>query len=89
MSQCRSCHADVLFVASEKGNTMCLNARPDPEKGNVLIVTTPTGGEVARVLAKQHAELCRAMGNRVYLSHHATCPERQRWSKQPAGVARR
>lgn len=68
---------------------MCLNARPDPEKGNVIIVTTPTGGEVARVLAKKHAELCRAMGNRVYLSHHATCPDRERFTKTHAGAARR
>lgn len=88
MTSCKSCGAAVMFVKSEKGNTMCLNATPDPERGNV-VVSRDSGHELARVLNLEHAKTVRALGNEVYLSHHATCPDAQRWSKKPAASASR
>lgn len=83
MSYCKGCRAAVFFVKSEKGNTMCLNAEPDAERGNV-IVSRDHGHELARVLNAEHAKVVRGLGNEVYLSHHATCPDAARFTKRAA-----
>lgn len=88
MTSCKSCGAAVMFVKSERGKTMCLNAAPDPERGNV-IVSRDSGHELARVLNAEHAKTVRALGDEVYLSHHATCPDAQRWNKTRTAAARR
>jgi hypothetical protein len=88
MSFCKGCGAAVQFVKSEKGNTMCLNAEPDPERGNVII-SRDHGHELARVLNATHAITVRALGNEVYLSHHATCPDAARFTKSKTAAARR
>lgn len=82
MSRCRSCNADVMFVPSELGRTMCLNAVPDTNRGNVRIQTTSDGKQIARVLNKHHAERMRATSmEALYLSHHATCVDAARWTR--------
>jgi hypothetical protein len=70
MTSCKSCGAAIRFVKSERGFTMCLNAEPDAQRGNVLVEAG-----MARVLNRQQALIRRGLGTELLLSHHATCPD--------------
>lgn len=75
---CRSCGASVFFAATDAGRRMILESRPDPERGNVRVETG--GGRVLAVLGPLEADAARAAGEMLHLDHHATCPDRERWT---------
>lgn len=75
---CRSCRAPIRFVPHELGKTMCLNAEPDQVRGNISI----NNKGVARTLTGRFLDAARAVGTPLYLSHHATCPQREQWSRK-------
>lgn len=60
---CSSCGKSVLWVATQRGKTMPVNAAPDPA-GNIVI----KGEETIVVATGQMAPWPR------YVSHFATCP---------------
>ncbi len=89
-TKCKSCEAQVIFVPHERGKTMCLNAAPDQEKGNVMLIVDGFGRRICRSLGPRFAETHRAVGTTLYLSHHASCPAAGEWQRRAAvGVASR
>ena len=79
---CRACRAPVRWAISAKsGKPMPLE--PAPETGNVVV----DGDGLARVFG-DHAKAEAAIGTGsfplgvTYISHHATCPEAERFRSQ-------
>jgi hypothetical protein len=70
----RTCRAPILFVPTQDGHTIPLNAQPDPA-GNVAILSDLLGGDVAQTLGPDDAQRWRADGFPLYMPHHATCPD--------------
>lgn len=72
MSQCRSCHAEVVWVRTEgKGALMPLNVAPDPEKGTFIKLEVKDNGvKVVRFISKPE----RTPDKRLFCSHYVTCP---------------
>ncbi len=71
--QCRSCHAEVIFVPSATtGKPMILDAKPEKrvlvETRTEFVDDLPTDREfqTARVVS-------------VHIDHHATCPAAAAW----------
>jgi hypothetical protein len=79
---CRDCGAPVVFARNiDTGGRMILNVAIDLERGNVLV--DPRGDEPrCRVVDGDEARRQRAFGTATYLSHHATCPEADRWRRR-------
>lgn len=80
MSRCRSCDAEIFWATSQSGKAMPLNAKPDPF-GNVKIYGRPAACS-AVVLAGSDLEAARADGVRLFMPHHATCPQGGAWRKK-------
>lgn len=69
-ARCRSCGAPVLWITTEKGKRMPVNAEP-ADGGNVII--DPTSG-IGHYVPKQPGQL-------AHVSHFATCPESEKWRR--------
>lgn len=77
---CRSCRAAIIWTTNvASGKRMPVNAEPDEQRGNVVLVSGNDGPE-ARVLTA--AELAARVSRRgLHLSHFATCSEAARWRR--------
>lgn len=75
-STCRSCNAPITWARIKQGGRrMPLNPEADWDRGNVrLIGPNLEGEEVGVVLSHDEARDRRKDGERLYLSHFATCP---------------
>jgi hypothetical protein len=67
MSACRSCGADILWIETEIGKAMPIDATPEKR-----IILRPVGGtsRVGKVVD-------------TYISHFATCPEADQHRRKP------
>jgi hypothetical protein len=83
MPICKRCPAEIIF-AKQKGNPNAishpLNARPDP-KGNLLVARNDRGLLEYEVLTKDDLARAQAQGIALYISHFATCPNRQEFRR--------
>jgi hypothetical protein len=73
---CRSasCRQRVLWVTMEKsGKPNPLNPDPDPDRGNVVVDDHYVGHQVGAATAAA----LREQGVELWLSHFATCPDRE------------
>lgn len=68
MPTCRDCNAPIVFRRTSKGNTMPVDARPDPD-GNCRI-----DDRDVVVLSGDQLHAARAAGERLHLAHQVTCP---------------
>jgi len=72
MSVCRSCHAPVLWVVTQAGKRMPLDAAPT-DAGNVIRY-----GDAARVLTADEVAARRSPRHvdpgPLYVSHFTSCP---------------
>lgn len=85
---CRSCGAVVVFATNvDTGSTMILDGAPDLDRGNVLI-DPRTNPARCKVVSKGEAIAQRAQGAATYLSHHATCPDAEKWRRRKRAGAR-
>jgi hypothetical protein len=77
MPKCKSCGASILWLVTENGKKMPVNAKPVPYKekddGNLTLVTSK-GRVVKGVLDVSSDEV-------GYISHFATCPQANEWRK--------
>jgi hypothetical protein len=74
--RCRTCGARVLWVVTERGNKMPLDADPDPAGRFVLADGDPP-------LAVYVGEGSAARpGEGRYQSHFASCPDSKKWRGQ-------
>lgn len=73
ISTCRSCPEHIIWTTSvTTGKRMPVNAEPDPDRGNVLLLSGNDGPE-SRVLTAAEV-MARPTRGGLYLSHFATCP---------------
>ena len=86
MSCCRSCEASVVWAHIES------TGKPHPfdaetsEKGSWRLERRPPveGSIATRVVAVHVPERDRRPGEKLYVSHFATCPNRRAWAKRAA-----
>jgi hypothetical protein len=81
MPTCSACEAEVVFVPSARtGKPMILDA--EPEKRIVLLDggTEPVYG-IDHVRAVLRSGTGRAKVASVFIDHHATCPEAERFRR--------
>jgi len=79
MPECRSCHATIIFATHPRtGRAMPINVNPDPVAGNILLDFDDGNHQV---LGPDDAELARAEGAKLHLSHFVTCPNRDQHRK--------
>lgn len=74
---CRSCEARILWIETERGKKMPLDAEP-VEMGNVVLIKLTDGREVARYLNPANVEIYDD-GRPRFTSHFATCPQAAGW----------
>ena len=67
VKKCRSCGADVLWVVTETGKKMPLDA-----KAITVFVPDPAQRRA------RDGDLC-AVSRKAYVSHFATCPDADEW----------
>lgn len=88
-SHCRSCGAPVIWRITPKGKRTPLD--PDPrDDGNIVIADThelaaALGTVYGRAVTLGGDRLQRARaapGRDLYVSHWATCPDRQQWRER-------
>jgi hypothetical protein len=73
---CRSCPAEIVWLANERTGTPApIDATP-AHNGNVEV---DLGAGTYRVLGRQARELALAVGRPLYANHFASCPKRADW----------
>lgn len=83
---CNHCDAPILWLTTEAGKRMPVNAEPDPVRGNVI-----RQHGIAGVLGASQARAARDGGTRLWLHHVVTCAFADHWhsTSKPARKARR
>lgn len=78
LSQCGSCRAPIVWAMSPAGKPSPIDAHPNTEKGNVLLLQPRGLGSMLAVVLTKDA-LTRARGRRLPLhtNHFVTCPDRE------------
>lgn len=82
IERCRSanCGAEVIWLRHvHTGRYAPIDAHPVPN-GDVVVIEDD--GTYA-VLSRPAREKARKLLSDLYLQHHKTCPDRERWSKRP------
>jgi hypothetical protein len=74
-SQCRSCNADVIWVKTEAGKWMPLNAEAvRPEEGrNHFVIRGDTAIAIPQLVFSDEPH---------YVSHFSTCPDAASWRRE-------
>jgi len=72
--ECEHCHTPLLWLTTDAGKRMPVNADPDPVRGNVVRI-----GKVAAVLGLNKANAARLTGTVLWLHHVVSCPHADRW----------
>lgn len=72
MSQCRSCHAPIIWAQTENHRSMPVDAAPDHVRGNVELLSPPAG--MTQPLARVHKQPPMVPEGPLHTSHFATCP---------------
>lgn len=67
MSNCRSCHAEIIWAKTESGKAMPLDAKPEKR---FILFPGPDGNEDEAVAVD------------TYVSHFATCPNANQHRKK-------
>lgn len=82
--QCNHCAEAIRWLTTAAGKRMPVNAAPDPERGNIIIL----GGH-AGVLGPRPATAARYAGKVLYLHHAVTCPYASRWQDKTGRARQR
>lgn len=77
-SVCRSCGQKIIWARTEAGTLMPLDFEQNKAGANLALVDG-----VAKVIDKGDL-FAEAYSGPLYLSHFATCPEREEWRKKKA-----
>lgn len=82
MRVCDKCRAPVEFVTmAASGKINPLDSEPDPERGNVWILTYGRDKGKGLTLGGPLLEAARKDGLALHLSHFATCPEAEHFRR--------
>ena len=77
VAHCRSCNARIIWTKGSTGRANPVDAEPS-EKGNIQILAEGT----AVYLKADEAEAARQRGEKLHLSHFATCPNAAKHRKK-------
>lgn len=72
MSKCKSCDAEIIWVKTEKGKSMPIDAEPSVEGQFLKVRVDENGTKHVQYLGEREAADCTRP---LYLSHFATCPD--------------
>lgn len=72
MNTCSSCGAKILWAKTPSWRTIPIDAEPSPE-GNIRLGGEP-GNRYATILSGEQAASVRGFGEKLYVTHFATCP---------------
>lgn len=73
---CRSCQAEIVWVVTEKGKAMPCDAAP-ANGGKFYLFRRPDKIEAFHLnSASESAKNARQRGDKLYVSHFETCPDR-------------
>jgi hypothetical protein len=82
---CKSCGAEIIWVKTEAGKAIPLDAEPT-EGGNIIVQVLGPDREIAHVetaVEKVERHNCPIPAGRVaFVSHFATCPQANAWRKR-------
>jgi hypothetical protein len=74
---CRSCHRPIIWAVNGKtGKSMPVDADP-ADNGNIELL--PRAGAAPEAVVHAQPPM---LATGLYLSHFATCPDRDRWRKK-------
>jgi len=80
LSACKSCKAPVIFVQSgTTKNVMILDAEPNAEKGNIVIID----GLAFVLKGDLWEKMAAGPDTKRFLDHHASCPDVASYRKKP------
>jgi hypothetical protein len=80
VSACRSCSAPIVWVGTERGKAMPLDAQPyDGDDPSGLFVIRVVDGKALAIAVPPEA----FAGEPLYRSHFATCPQADQWRRRP------
>lgn len=71
ISTCRSCEAEIIWVETEKGKRMPIDAEPGPGGRFTL-------SDDGKTVAFVHTHMAR---DDLYSSHFETCPDSKDWKR--------
>lgn len=81
MRRCPSCGAEIVHATTPRGRSMPVNAEPDP-RGNVVL-HEEHGVLFGSVKAKGCVAYLQAQAaGKLYMPHHATCPQGPAWKRR-------
>lgn len=81
---CDHCGDLIRWMVTPAGKRMPVDAVPDRERGNVVVL----GRQVA-VLNPRQADAARARGVEAFLDHAVSCPYASRWKDKKLPAAAR
>ena len=80
-AECRSCHAEIAFVATTHGGKMPIDFEPVAD--GTIAVVAGLAGEIdpplGVVLTDDALARARARGAPLHRSHFASCPQAAEW----------
>ena len=76
---CNYYGAAILWLTTGTGKRMPVDARPDRERGNVMVDTKHGRADV---LGRGQAAGARADHRPLHLHHRLTCPHASKWARK-------
>jgi hypothetical protein len=86
--RCNFCKQLIVWTTTDKGARMPVDWPAPVTGGNVLLVLDDRKGLIATVLGTlAHRRAYSAVGWPLYLHHRLSCPDAERWARDPANAA--
>lgn len=76
---CRSCKRPIRWAVTTKGRRIPLD--PEPVAGGNVRLTRSSDGDVAEILSGSALDAAKSRLERLFMPHHATCPEGKAWQR--------
>jgi len=77
-SECRSCHAPILWVRTQKGKDMPLD--PEPTRDGCWVMEGDEAEKKKPLVTRLDNDSAARYTGEKYTSHFETCPHAKRWS---------
>jgi len=79
LSECRSCGASILWVRTQAGKNMPVDA--EPSSAGVFVVHEPEPGAGNPLAERLANDTAATYTGEKHQSHFETCPDAKRWSR--------
>ena len=82
MDHCGACGAAIVWAITEAGKSSPIDAYRDRERGNLVVIGRSLGRPKVQAKNGEDATALRAAGEKLYLSHFASCTSPERFRKR-------